>query len=86
MEAQKIFVPHELKTIEIDIEKKIFRVNGEDFGNDCDEVSIRCSANGELSAYLKVTMEAKSRIVFANYDPDGKKTKEEHCKKGFFHK
>lgn len=25
---EKVFVPHELKTIEVDVEKKIFRVNG----------------------------------------------------------
>ena len=31
----KIFVPHELKTIEVDTEKKIFRINGEDFGREC---------------------------------------------------
>ena len=31
----KIFVPHELRTIEIDVQKKVFRVNGEDFGKGC---------------------------------------------------
>lgn len=31
----KIFIPHELKTIEVDTEKKIFRINGEDFGHEC---------------------------------------------------
>lgn len=82
MEEQKVFVPHDLKTIEIDIEKKIFRVNGEDFGNSSIELDIRCSANGDPSDYLKVVMETESRIVFANYDIDGRKTKEEHNKKG----
>ena len=33
----KIFVPHELKTIEVDTEKKIFRINGEDFGEDAQD-------------------------------------------------
>lgn len=45
MEERKIFVPHELKTIEIDVEKKIFRVNGEDFGKDCTGFSLYCSTN-----------------------------------------
>lgn len=85
-EERKIFVPHELKTIEIDVEKKIFRVNGEDFGKNCSEFVITCSANESngLSEYLKIAMETKSWISFANYDYYGKKTKEEHYKKGFF--
>ena len=28
----QIFIPHELKTIEVDTAKKIFRINGEEFG------------------------------------------------------
>ena len=39
---QEIFVPHELKTIEVDAEKKIFRINGEDFGKGCTGFSITC--------------------------------------------
>lgn len=39
---EKIHVPHELKTIEVDTEKKIFRINGEDFGKDCTGFSITC--------------------------------------------
>ena len=38
----KFFVPHELKTIEVDTEKKTFRINGEDFGKGCTGFSIRC--------------------------------------------
>lgn len=38
----KIFVPHELKTIEVDTEKKIFRINGEEFGRDCTGFTITC--------------------------------------------
>lgn len=88
MEEKKIFVPHELRTIEIDVEKKIFRVNGEDFASDCDEFVLRCSANrkGGLSEYLRVSLETKSRLHFANYDYYGNKTKEECHKKSFFQK
>ena len=39
----KIFVPHELKTIEVDTEKKIFRINGEDFGRECTGFIISCT-------------------------------------------
>lgn len=38
----KLFVPHELKTIEVDTEKKIFKINGEDFGKDCTGFTITC--------------------------------------------
>lgn len=37
-----IFVPHELKTIEVDVDKKIFRINGEDFGKGCTGFRIEC--------------------------------------------
>ena len=37
-----IFIPHALKTIEVDTEKKIFRINGEDFGKGCTGFSIIC--------------------------------------------
>lgn len=88
MEERKIFVPHELKTIEIDVEKKIFRVNGEDFGRQCEEFILRCSANraGGLSEWLRLSLETKQWISFANYDFNGKKTNEESHKKKFFRK
>lgn len=38
----KIFIPHELKTIEVDTEKKIFKINGEEFGRDCTGFTITC--------------------------------------------
>lgn len=39
----KIFVPHELKKIEIDIENKSFLINGEEFGKRCKNISIHCN-------------------------------------------
>lgn len=75
MEERKIFVPHELKTIEIDVEKKIFRVNGEDFGKDCDEFSISCPARN-CNEWFKVSMRVHSNVKFANYGINGEKTAE----------
>lgn len=69
---EKIFTPHELKTIEIDTEKKIFRINGEDFGKGCTSFVITCDCNG-----FKVTMNIETRLSFANYDRSGEKTLEE---------
>lgn len=62
----KVFVPHELKTIEVDTEKKIFRINGEDFGENCTHFSIDCDPDGfRISARIDTTLE------FANYDIKG---------------
>lgn len=74
-EERKIFIPHELKTIEIDVEKKIFRVNGEDFGKDCTEFSISCEA-GKPNEWFSVYMRVHSDVKYANYDINGVKTKE----------
>ena len=38
-----VFVPHVLKSIEVDTDKKIFRVNGEDFGKGCTGFTITCN-------------------------------------------
>ena len=37
-----VFAPHELKTLEIDTEKKVFRINGENFGERCTGFQIIC--------------------------------------------
>lgn len=76
MEESKIFVPHELKTIEIDVEKKIFRVNGEDFGNNCTAFSINCETQ-KYDEWFRVYMRAHADVKYANYDINGMKTKEQ---------
>ncbi len=78
VEDNKIFIPHELKTVEIDVEEKILRVNGEDFGKRCDEFYISCSTkrDREPSEFLKVDMRIGTQIVFGDYDNTGKKTNE----------
>lgn len=60
----KIFVPHELKTIEVDVEKKIFKVNGEDFGYGCTEFSITCTGYREFS----VRMEIDTKVRYIQYE------------------
>lgn len=69
----KIFVPHELKKVEIDVEKRIFRINGEDFGKSCEYFTISCTAGGE-DRFWEIHMSVGTEMCFANYDPDGKKT------------
>lgn len=70
----EIFTPHELKTIEVDVKKKIFRVNGEDFGKGCTSFHIGCDANN--GDFFEIGMRVDTTIKFANYDFYGKKTYE----------
>jgi hypothetical protein len=55
------FVPRELKTIEVDTEKKIFRVNGEDFGNGCTGFAIICQRYDRFD----IRMEIDTTVVYA---------------------
>lgn len=74
MADNKIFTPHELKTIEVDVEKKIFKVNGEDFGKNCSGFSISC-ATGNFDEWFRVFMRISQDVLFdSNYDIKGKKT------------
>lgn len=63
MNEPKIFVPHELKTIEVDVENKIFRVNGEDFGKDCNGFTITCRRYDDL----EVRIEIGTTVVLTTY-------------------
>lgn len=58
---EKLFIPHELKTIEVDVEKKTFRVNGEDFGKGCTGFSITCLGYNEFD--IRVEVETTIRLV-----------------------
>lgn len=82
MQENKIFVPHELKSVEIDVEKKIFRVNGEDFGKNCDHFTISCSSERDTpdSEFLKISMRIGTDMKFGNYDWNGNKTGESEKK------
>lgn len=83
MEENKIFVPHELKTIEIDVEKKIFRVNGEDFGKRCTGFSIWCDSSKDSGKnWFDVDMDINASLRYiASYDINGKKTSEKAVEK-----
>lgn len=51
---KKIFVPHELKTIEVDAENKIFKINGEDFGEGCTGFTITCQRYDSFDIRVEV--------------------------------
>lgn len=59
-------VPQEIKTLEVDTEKKVFKLNGVDFGNGCDYFSISCTG-GEG---FRIRMELSKYIICANYGFD----------------
>lgn len=50
----ELFIPHELKTIHVDTEKMIFRVNGEDFGKGCTGFRITCQRYDEFDIRVEV--------------------------------
>ena len=63
---KKVFAPHELKTIEVDVENKIFRINGEDFGEGCLEFTITCNPDE-----WNITMRTTQDIIFSTYHNNG---------------
>ena len=56
------YVPNELKTIEVDVEKRIFKVNGESFGEGCTSFTIHCDAcdGYKLQMYIDTTVHLAS--------------------------
>ena len=58
---ENVFIPHELKTVEIDTEKKIFRINGEDFGKGCTGFTITCCDHDCFD--IRVEVETTVRFV-----------------------
>ena len=66
MTTENIFTPHELKTVEIDVEKKIFKINGMDMGKGCSDLNINFNCNGS-----RIKVEAKNIIEFSSYDRRG---------------
>jgi hypothetical protein len=55
----RIFIPHELKTIEVDTEKKVFKINGEDIGKDCAGFTITCMNYGSFDIRVEVDTTVK---------------------------
>lgn len=65
------FIPKELKTLEIDIENKTFKINGENFGQKCQYLKIECLPP-EWKFKVSVT---KSIEFYGKYDIKGDKLK-----------
>lgn len=74
----KIFIPHELKTIEVDTEKKIFRINGEDFGDGCTGFMISCTPDD-----FRIDMEVDTTVHFASYSNKGVRREQGRYKTDF---
>lgn len=70
--------PRELKTVEIDIEKKIFRVNGEDYGKVAQGFTLSClNHEDKKKDWFYVTLRLVSNLTYTNgYDIDGNLTSE----------
>ena len=63
-------LPNELKTIEIDTEKKIFKINGENFGERCTGFYI----DGDAVDGFDVRMRINTDVLYVSkYNIDGKK-------------
>lgn len=53
-----------LEKIEIDVDKKIFKINGIDFGHDCSSFSICC----DTTKGFLIEMKMDTTVTLANYD------------------
>lgn len=62
-------IPNELKTVEIDFDKKIFKINGVDFGDTTTDFSINFEAGVGFNVYVDI----HTKVRFATYDVNGKK-------------
>ena len=60
-------LPNELKTIEIDVEKKQFLINGESFGR-----SLNFTLNLDTKDGYKAELKIGTNVEFRNYARDGK--------------
>lgn len=70
----EIFVPHELKTVEIDVENRKFKINGEDFGKHSTGFTITCYGVDDFS----VRVEIDTTVQFATYKKTDRTSIEEH--------
>ena len=66
--------PIELKTIEVDVEKKIFKVNGEPFGENCTAFSIYCDA----CAGYTIRMDIDTTVHLASYNMNNGEKETDH--------
>lgn len=49
-----VFVPHTLKTIEVDVDEKTFKVNGENFGAGCTGFTITCQDYNSFDIRMEI--------------------------------
>lgn len=68
------FTPRELKTIEVDVEKKVFKVNGEEFGKNCTGFTISCDGCDSFN----VRMEIGTVVHFGRYQGSDRISVSEH--------
>ncbi len=61
--------PNELKTIEVDVEKKVFNVNGVPFADRCTGFRISC----EAIEGFDIRMDIDTTVRLASYEMNGKK-------------
>lgn len=61
-----MFMPQKLETVEVDTEKKIFKINGKDFGEECTGFNIYCKTDGFM-----VRVEIDTTVILSNYDKTG---------------
>lgn len=59
----RVFMPHELKSIEVDVESKTFKINGENFGNGCTGFTITCDNYDSFS----IRVEIDTTVVFSTF-------------------
>lgn len=77
MANDNLIPPMELKTIEVDVEKRIFNVNGKPFGENCTAFSISCDA---VDGY-KIRMEIDTTVHLASYALHNGEKEESHTYK-----
>lgn len=71
---EKIFVPHELKTLQIDVENRIFLINGENFGEKCTGFTLTCTGVDEF----QFRMELDAVVQYATYKGKNRTSATEH--------
>lgn len=64
----ELIVPQKLETIEADVEKKIFKINGKDFGKDCTGFNIYCNPKE-----WTIGIEIETRVRYVTYNRKGEK-------------
>lgn len=64
----QLIVPQNLETIEVDVSKKIFKINGNDFGDGCTGFRIACTVEG-----FDISIELDTKVRYVGYARNGEK-------------